>query len=401
MSFPKQKRFFVGLTRNIFLLTFTSFFADISTEMLYPILPIFITQVLFAPAVVVGLIEGVATAMQYIVQGFSGWLADKIQNNKKVALFGYGVAAIAKPSMGLSLNWEQLLFGRSLDRFGTGMRSAPRDGLIANSVSEQYRGKAFGLEGVGDNMGAVIGPLLTIPLFFVLRIPIRTIFYLAFLPGSLAFLMVLSVKQPKKEQRIAAPKFRFNDLPKKYWKYIFAVGLAGVGNSTNAFLILRARDIGVPLITTIFIYAAFNLAAALASYPAGSLSDTFGRKNILLISLLIFVATYLGFSFSSNVWLIGFLFILYGVYQGIFRAVGKAMVTDLIPANLRPTGIGIYSAVIGLTGLLASVVGGVLWDKVNPSATFLYGAVFAILGLVALFVLTPHHPSSSRSSPAQ
>jgi len=400
MSFPKQKRFFVGLTRNIFLLTFTSFFADISTEMLYPILPIFITQVLFAPAVVVGLIEGVATAMQYIVQGFSGWLADKIQNNKKVALFGYGVAAIAKPSMGLSINWGQLLLGRALDRFGTGMRSAPRDGLIANSVSEQYRGKAFGLEGVGDNMGAVIGPLVTIPLFFVLRIPIRTIFYLAFLPGFLAFVMILSVKQPKKIQQAAA-KFRFNDLPIKYWKYIFAVGLAGIGNSTNAFLILQARNIGVPLITTIGIYAAFNLAAALASYPAGSLSDTFGRKNILLASLLIFAVTYLGFSLSSNVWLIGFLFILYGVYQGIFRAVGKAMATDFIPANLRPTGIGIYSAVIGLTGLLASVVGGVLWDKVNPSATFLYGAVFAVLGLVALFVLTPHHPSSSRSSPAQ
>lgn len=384
----KEHNFFTGLSKTTFLLAFTSFFGDISTEMLYPILPIFLTQVLFAPAEIVGLVEGIAEAMQNIVQGFSGRLADKIQNNKIVALFGYGIAAVAKPFMGLAGSWEHLLFGRALDRLASGTRSAPRDALIASSADEQYRGRAFGLEGIGDNLGAVVGPLLAVFLLYALHVRLRLIFYLAFIPGLLAFLLVLAVKQKPVARTTAAPPFRLNNLPAPYWKYIFAIAVAGIGNSSNAFLILRAKNIGISTETTILIYAVFNLVAALSSYPAGNLSDKLGRRNILALSFCIFAVTYLGFATSSNILIIALLFILYGAYQGIFRAVGKAMATDLIPSDLRSTGIGIYSTVIGLTSLVASIVGGFLWDKINPSATFLYGAIFAAAGIVALLTLT-------------
>lgn len=384
----KEHNFFTGLSKTTFLLAFTSFFGDISTEMLYPILPIFLTQVLFAPAEIVGLVEGIAEAMQNIVQGFSGRLADKIRDNKKVALFGYGVAALAKPLMGLAINWEQLLFGRALDRLASGTRSAPRDALIASSADEQYRGRAFGLEGIGDNLGAVVGPLLAVLFLYALHIQLRLIFYIAFIPGLIAFLLVLAVKQKANTETGPIPPFRLTHLSADYWKYIFAIALAGIGNSSNAFLILRAKNIGIPIETTIFIYAVFNLVAALSSYPAGNLSDKLGRRNILALSFCIFAVTYLGFATSSNILIIALLFILYGAYQGIFRAVGKAMATDLIPSDLRSTGIGIYSTVIGLTSLIASIVGGFLWDKINPSATFFYGVVFSVAGIIALLVLT-------------
>lgn len=377
-----------GLTKNTFLLTFTSFFADISTEMLYPILPIFLTQVLLAPGAIVGLVEGVATATQNIIQGFSGRFADKIHDNKKVALFGYGLAALAKPFMGFSMSWEQLLLGRSLDRLGSGTRSAPRDALIASSVDEKHRGQAFGLEGIGDNLGAVVGPLIAVFLLYFLHIQLRLIFFLAFIPGLFAFLMILFVKPRSSQQIISAPKFEFSQLPIVYWKYILAIGLAGIGNVSNAFLILRAKNIGIPLEFTILIYAAFNLFAALASYPAGKLSDKLGRRNILIFSLLIFSITFFGFATSHNFFIIGLLFVFYGIYSGIFRAIGKSMATDLIPFHLRATGIGIYSTVIGLTSLVASIIGGQLWDRLNPQSTFIYGITFAVIGIFALFTLT-------------
>ena len=382
------KKYFSGLTRNSFLLTLTSFFGDISTEMLYPILPIFLTQILLAPAVVVGIVEGLAEATQNIVQGFSGRLADKIRNNKKVALLGYGLAALAKPFMGLATNWQQLLLGRGLDRLGSGTRSAPRDALIASSVESKYRGRAFGLEGIGDNLGAVVGPLLAIIFIFGLHIQIRTIFYIAFIPGFLAFLMILSVKQKPNHEKIEIHKFKLKNLSPSYWKYIGAIGLAGIGNSSNAFLILRAKNIGIPLEITIFIYAAFNLVAALASYPAGKMSDRLGRRNILIISLIIYAVTYFGFAKTNNYLMIASLFIMYGTYEGIFRAVGRTMATDLVPEDLRATGVGIYATTIGLTSLVASIVAGQLWDKINPQAVFMYGSILAMVGAVALLILT-------------
>ncbi len=382
------KKSFAGLTGNTFLLALGSLFADISSEMLYPVLPIFLTQTLGASTSIVGLVEGVAPAVQNIVQGFSGWLSDRLKRHKAIALAGYVVAAVAKPLIGLSTSWTGVLWARSLDRLASGIRSAPRDALVAASADDQHRGKAFGLEGFGDNFGACVGPLATIGLLAALRVNLRTIFLLAIVPGVLAMLMVALVR----EDPVAASAKSRLDLhverfPRSYWLYIVVTALFGLGNSTNAFLILRTQGLGVSLDTTIVIYALFNLVAAVASYPAGYLSDVLGRKRVLLGSFLIFLIVYAGFVLTTNTAAIAILFALYGIFEGVFRAVGKALAADFVPAELRASGIGWYSATVGLSGLFASVVGGALWTRVSPQATFLYGAATALVGSVALHIL--------------
>lgn len=384
------KKYFSGLSKNTFLLACASLFADVSTEMLYPVLPIYLTQVLKAGGNVVGITEGIAQATQNIIQGFSGWLSDKTRKRKPIAVAGYVLAAVAKPLIGLASAWPGVLGARFLDRLGSGTRSAPRDALIASSVDEKNRGRAFGLEGIGDNLGAFLGPLLAIILLFSVAIDIRSIFFLAIIPGLLAVLMILLVQE--KPVRISAKSkldIHIRQFPKAYWKYLFVMALFGIGNSSNAFLILQTKSLGVSLELTILMYAFFNLVAAVVSYPSGSLSDRFGRKNILLLSFLIFLATYLGFALSTNLYVIGFLFILYGVYQGIFRSVGKVLATDFVSPHIRASAVGWYSTTIGLASLIASIVAGQLWDKIGHPAVFIYGTIFACLGSVALLIFVP------------
>ncbi len=395
-----SKRYFAGLSRNTFLLAFASLFADISTEMLFPVLPVFLTQTLKASGSVVGLVDGFAQATQNIVQGFSGALSDKLRKRKSIALAGYLMAAVAKPLMGLATTWQGVFGARVLDRLGAGTRSAPRDALIASSVDERDRGRAFGLEGFGDNAGAFLGPLLAVYLLYALHVELRTIFYLAIIPGLLAFLMVLLVKERPAAGVAAKSKIDvgLGQFPIGYWKYLLATALFGLGNSSNAFLILRTQDTGASLETTILIYAGFNLVAALISYPAGSLSDRWGRKNILLASFVIFLIAYLGFALAQNLVPIATLFIVYGLYQGIFRAVGKALAADFVPEHLRASGVGWYSTTVGLLQLVASVVAGLLWDRIGHAAVFYYGAVFAVVGGIALSVLVPVDDGTRKSS---
>lgn len=393
MAAATAHRYFAGLSRNTFLLALASLFADISTEMLYPILPIFLTQTLKASGSVVGLVEGVAGATQNIVQGFSGSLSDKLQSRKPIALVGYLLAAVAKPLMGVATVWQGVLGGRFLDRFGTGTRSAPRDALIASSVDEANRGRAFGLEGVGDNAGAFLGPLVAVLLLIVWHLDIRLLFYLAIILGLLAFLMVLLVEERPvtvtAKSKIDVSLRRF---PKAYWKYMLATALFGIGNSSNAFLILQTKDMGASLTTTILIYAAFNLVAALISYPAGFLSDRLGRRNILVLAFAIFLVSYLGFALSQNVALITLLFVFYGLYQGIFRSVGKTLASDYVPQRLRASRIGWYNTIVGFTGLAASLIAGWLWDQVGHATVFFFGAAFALVGGIALVMLVPEKP---------
>jgi MFS family permease len=386
----KTQGYFAGLSRNTFLLALSSLFADISTEMLYPVLPVFLTQTLKATGSIVGLVDGFAQATQNIVQGFSGSLSDKLQKRKSIALVGYLLAAVAKPLMGLSTVWQGVLGARLLDRLGAGTRSAPRDALIASSVDEKNRGRAFGLEGLGDNAGAFLGPLLAVFLLYSLHVGLRSIFYLAVIPGLLAFFMVLLVKEhPTAVAAKSKIDTSLRQFPKGYWKYLLVTALFGLGNSSNAFLILQTQDIGASLKTTILIYAAFNLVAALISYPAGSLSDTWGRRNILLASFIIFLIAYLGFALTQDIFLVAALFVFYGLYQGIFRAVGKAFASDFVPEHLRASGIGWYSTTVGLLQLVASVVAGLLWDRIGHAAVFYYGAVFAAVGSIGLLLLVP------------
>ena len=371
--------------RSVVLLTFTSLFADISTEMLYPVLPLFLTTRLGAPGSVVGVIEGIAEATQNVVQGGSGWLADRLQRNKPLALVGYGLAALAKPAIGFATVWPQVLAGRFVDRLGTGIRSAPRDALIANSIEERRRGAAFGLEGVGDNLGAVLGPLIAAGLLYLFAIDLRSIFFIAFVPGLLAFaVMALVREKPARDARAGDGRVSIRRLPGAYWRYLLAVGAFSIGNSSKAFIILRATDVGIPAERTLLVYAGYNFVAAAASYPAGGLSDRWGRKRVLLIALAVFAIAYAGLALSTSASLVTALFLFYGLFQGTFRAVGKALAVDLVPVELRGSGGGIYGAVVGLSALVASVVGGQLWDGLGPTAIFGYGAACAVLGALML-----------------
>ncbi len=390
MASTTTRQFFSGLSRNTFLLALASLFADISTEMLYPILPVFLTQTLHATGSVVGLVEGFAQAAQNVVQGFSGALSDKLQKRKPIALLGYFMAALGKPLMGVATVWPGVFGARFLDRLGSGVRSAPRDALIASSVDDENRGRAFGLEGIGDNAGAFLGPILAAFLLYSLHVDMRMIFYVALIPGLLAFFMVLLVTErpatAAAKSKIDASLWQF---PKRYWAYLLVTALFNLGNSSNSFLILRTQDFGVSLETTILIYAGFNLIAALISYPAGALSDRFGRKNVLLASFVIFGVAYLGFALASGIMMVAGMFVFYGLYEGIFRSVGKAFASDFVPEHLRAGGIGWFSTTVGLLQLVASIVAGLLWDKVGHVAVFYYGVGAAVLGSLALLLLVP------------
>jgi MFS family permease len=383
-------KYFTGLSKNTLLLACASLFADISTEMLYPVLPVYLTETLRANGSIVGIVEGAAQATQNIVQGVSGWASDKLQQRKPIALVGYALAAFAKPLIGLTNIWQGVLGARFLDRLGTGVRSAPRDALIAASAQEESRGKAFGLEGIGDNAGAFLGPLLAVLLLFALHIEMRSIFFLALIPGLLAVIMIALIKE-KPVETSAKSKLDVNlrQFPRAYWKYLTVIALFGIGNSSNSFLILQTKSLGISLEATVLIYAFFNLIAALISYPSGYFSDKLGRKFILLVAFIIFLITYLGFALLTNIYLIAVLFIFYGLFQGIFRSVGKAFASDFVPQPLRASAVGWYSTTVGLTGLIASIVAGQLWDRIGHPAVFLYGAIFAIVGSATLLAVIP------------
>jgi MFS family permease len=388
-----------GLTRDSFYLAFASLFADISTEMLYPVLPVFLTQTLNASGSVVGLVEGTAQATQNIAQGFSGWLSERLRNRKAIALVGSLLSAVAKPLIGASTIWQGVLGARFLDRFGAGTRSAPRDALIAASVDESDRGKAFGLEGIGDNAGACLGPLLAVVLLSVVQLDMRLIFYLAVIPGLLAVCMIALVTERPAAQAKSPVKLGTQEFSAGYWRYLAVTALFGLGNSSNSFLILQTQDIGASLTTTILIYAAFNLVAALVSYPAGQLSDRWGRKSLMLAAFAVFLVAYLGFATTRSSLVIAALFAFYGAYQGTFRAVGKALATDYVPEHRRASAVGWYNTTVGLSGLVASAIAGLLWDRVGHAAVFLYGAGFAAIGGIALAVLVPARPAATSGNP--
>jgi MFS family permease len=389
MTKKSTDNYFRGLSKDTFLLALASLFADVSTEMLYPVLPTFLTQSLHASGSTVGLIEGVAQATQNIAQGFSGWISDTLNKRKPIALIGYALAAVAKPLIGLSTAWQGVFGARFLDRLGSGVRSAPRDALIASSADDRSRGKAFGLEGIGDNAGAFLGPLIAVFLLYRLHIDIRYVFYFAAIPAVLAALTICLVKDRSAPAVGAKSKLDvgLQRFPKKYWKYLLAVALFGLGNTSGAFLILQTQDRGASLVATILIYAAFNLVAALVAYPAGSLSDRWGRKNLLLAAFAVFALTFAGFALATNLILLAVLFAMYGLFQGTFRSVGKALATDLVPQHMQASGVGWYNATLGFVGLAANVVAGLLWDHVGHAAVFVYGAVASVIGLAATLLL--------------
>ena len=393
-----REGWFTGLTRNTLLLALASLFSDTSTEMVYPLLPLFLTQTLGAGGAVVGLVEGLAEGIQNLFQGVSGSLADRTRRRKPIALAGFALSALGKPLIGLATAWPGVLGARFTDRLGAGTRGPPRDALIAASADEAHRGKAFGLEGAGDNAGAFLGPLLAVLLLLVWRVPMRGIFYLAAIPGALAFLMVLLVREGRTEP---AAKVKFDAglgrFPLAYRRYLVAAALFGLGNSSNAFLILQIRAQGASLQATILVYAVFNLVAALVSYPAGALSDRIGRRALLLVSFAVAFLAYAGFALVHGALGVALLFGFYGVFPGLFRTAGKALAVDLSPPQLRASGVGWYGATVGVTSLIASTGAGLIWDRIGHAAVFGGGALFAVVGALAVVLLVrdpgPAHAS--------
>ena len=316
--------------------------------------------------------DGIAQATQNIVQGFSGALSDKLQRRKPVALAGYLLAAVAKPLMGLATVWQGVFGARLLDRLGAGTRSAPRDALIASSVEEKDRGRAFGLEGIGDNAGAFLGPLLAVFLLYVAAYWHTRHLLSGADSGSLAFLMVLLVKErPVAVAAKAKIDISLRQFPKTYWRYLLATALFGIGNSSNAFLILRTQDIGASLETTILIYAGVQSGGSVDFLSGGVPFRQMGPEKHPARLVPYFPSSPISALPSrKTVLLIAALFVFYGMYQGIFRAVGKALASDFVPEHLRASGIGWYSTTVGLLQLVASVVAGLLWDRIGHGGVF-------------------------------
>ena len=378
---------------------FVSLFADISTEVMYPLLPDFITKVLGAPVVIVGLIEGVANGVSSIITGLSGWLSDKIGRRKHVAFVGYALTALSKPVIALATGWSVVLGARFADRFGKGIRGAPRDALLAETASEDQRGRAFGFERAMDSAGAVIGPLLAILLVSLLGFGVRTVFILATIPAVIAALLMLCVKEHKSIAHSSTTKVKLTlaGTTRDYKKLLIISGIFGLGNSANLFLILRAENLGLPMGLIILAYTIYNAISASASMPAGSASDKLGRRNVLAAGYLVYAISYIGFALAGSAWMVWPLFALYGLFPALSEGAGKALAVDTSGTAGRATAIGVYSTVIGVTQVAASYIGGLLWDHIDPRATFYLGGALALISVVLLFALLPSRPHIEKS----
>jgi MFS family permease len=358
--------------------------------MIYPILPLFLTETLRAPASVVGLIEGIAVGASTAIGGISGWVSDRIGRRKPLAFAGYVLTAVTRPMIAGAQVWQVVLGARFAERFGKGIRTAPRDALLAESTAEEYRGRAFGFERAMDSAGAVIGPLIALLLVGWAGLGPRSIFLISAIPATLAALLVLGVRDHRSEVPISNNlKFSLAGTTREYKRLLLVTGVFGLANSANAFLILRSEQLGLDRKWTILAYTLYNAVASLASMPAGSASDRFGRRNMLIIGFGIYAVSYAGFGAASAGWLVWPLFALYGLFPALTDGIGKALAVDTAGKAGPATAIGIYSMVMGLTQIVASYIGGLLWDKINSQATFYFGAGLAALAVLLLFLLLP------------
>jgi MFS family permease len=380
-----------GLSQGAIIIGFVSLLSDISGEMIYPVLPIFITEVLHAPATVLGLIEGVAIGVSNIVSGVSGWVSDRIGRRKPLAFAGYALTAISRPVIAAAGAWPVVMGARFAERFGKGIRNAPRDALLAESTPDEHRGRAFGFERAMDSAGAVLGPLVALALVGWLGLSIRSIFLVSAIPATLAAFLILAVRERPESVVRGAKSLRLSlaGTTSDYRKLILIIGVFGLANSANAFLILRAEQLGLGRGSTILAYTLYNAVSTVASMPAGSASDRAGRRNILIIGYLIYAISYAGFAAANAAWLVWPLFIIYGLFPAFTDGVAKALAVDTAGSAGRATAIGIYSAVTGITQILASYIGGLLWDKIDSSATFYFGAALAAVAMLLLFALLP------------
>ncbi len=375
-----------GFNRNILFTGLTSFLTDTSVKMIYSVMPMFLMSI-GASKASLGLIEGVAESTASLIKAFSGFWSDRIGKNKPFMLVGYALSALVMPVYALVISPVQVLVLRFVERFGKGIRTAPRDSLIAASVINNETGRSFGLQKAMDNSGAIAGPLLAFVLLSLSLENYRLIFMLAGIPAILAiFVIIFGIKEAKKEKTGLFREFHFKDFPKRYYLFLAIVFVFTLGNSTDALLMVKANDVGVKVALIPLVYLVTNSVSVLASVPIGSLADRIGKEKILVAGYFIYSLVYFGFGVATSAGAIVSLFALYGLYSAATDGIQKAFISDTIEKNKKGTGLGIYNALLGLTLLPASLIAGTLYDRVNASVPFYFGASTAFISVILMII---------------
>ena len=383
-----------GLPRPVWLLGLGSLFTDTASEAIYPLLPLFLTRVLGAGAVSLGIIEGAAEAANSLLKIISGRVSDRWNRRRPIVIAGYSLSSLARPLIGLVSAWPQVLAVRFVDRVGKGIRGAPRDALLAAAATPDTRGKVFGFHRAMDHAGAVLGPLLAA--LFLLAYPghYRTLFLLTIVPGALAVWMLFKVQEVRPAERggvagaaSQGPALSVGDwrrLPPRYYAFLFVLVLFALGNSADAFLLLRLTDRGVDPVLIPLLWAAHHVVKAVVSVVGGAASDKFGRRGIICAGWVVYAIVYGGFALTTSAPSLVALFLVYGFYYGLAEGAEKALVADLAPADLRGTAFGLYHAVLGVGALFASVLFGLIWSVAGAAAAFTVGAGLALLAALLL-----------------
>jgi MFS family permease len=398
----KEERKFFGLQKNIFFTGLVSFFMDISSEMIYPLVPVFLASVLGVNKSLIGLIEGIAESSASLLKVFSGWFSDRIGNRKNLMIAGYAISTLSRPLMATAGTWQRILGARFIDRLGKGIRTAPRDAIIAESSQSSHLARSFSFHRSMDTLGAVAGPGIAYLLLQAYSDDYRRVFWLSMIPGVIAVLIIIWFIKEKKlpaadrqqQHRLSLKVF---DVQVKF--FILIAALFALGNSSDAFLILRAQQVGISTVMIPVVYLSFNLIYALAGIPAGIAADRFGMKRIILLGFILFAALYYGFAVvttPSGIWA---LFAFYGIFMGLTEGIQKAYLATIIPSNLKATAFGVFATAVGLAQLPASLIGGLLWDRLSPAATFYFGATTAVLSallFMGLIILRKNVPAGSR-----
>jgi MFS family permease len=393
-----------GLPRNVWVVSVTSFLTDVSSEMVLNLLPLYLSNVLGVGANLIGLIEGAAEATASLLKLFSGVISDRLGARKWMTVAGYGLSALSKPFFLLSGSWGWSAAVRWVDRVGKGIRTAPRDALVADSITEKQRGLAFGFHRAADTAGAMLGLLIALGVVWAVQrgaqaISLSTfqlIVLISLLPAFLAVVVLaVGAREARTTKPLGAPKFGLRQLGRPFIIFMVIVGLFDLGNSSDAFLILRAQERGLSVTGVLAMLFTFNLVYTLVSTPAGSLSDRLGRRAVILGGWVVYAFIYLGFALAGAGWHVWVLYAVYGVYYGLAYGTAKAMVADLVPAELRGTAYGTYNAVLGLIDFPASLIAGILWSGLGawggfgPAAPFYFGSAMALLAAALLFVWNP------------
>ena len=378
------------------VLAAVSLLTDASSEIIYPLLPIFLTTVLGTSAAAVGAIEGAAETTAALLKLASGWWSDRARRRKPLVVAGYALASLARPLVAIAQSAGQVLAIRLTDRVGKGIRGSPRDALIAESVDPAIRGRAFGFHRAADHAGAVIGPLIAFALLRWEQLPLRTVFLFAALPGVLSVIvLVLGVRETPRDARASTGTKKAGvpsldaSLGRAFWTFLASVLLFTLGNSTDAFLILRANQLGVPVSLIPILWAALHVVKSAASVPGGSLSDRFGRKPLILAGWAVYAAVYVGFGRATETWHAWALFLAYGTFFGLTEGTQAALIADLVGQARRGTAYGWYYLAVGIGALPASVLFGLVWDRVSPRAAFDLGAGLALAAAVVLLAVRP------------